>query len=153
MSRLTVALGGSMNPIDSTTFPIKRVLTMEAARSLADRALEVAAGKGIHYVVISVVDDGGHLVVLLRPNKAEPAAVEIGIAKARTAAITRKPTKWWMDMLNSGVEAFLKMPNVTPVGGGHPIVVDGQVVGAISAAGGSFEDDDEICLSALAILR
>jgi len=142
-----------MDHIDLSTLPTKRVLTLEAARTLAERALETAAKKNIDYMVISVVDDGGHLIVLLRSNGAEPAAVEIGIAKARTAAITRKPTKWWMEMLNSGVYAFLKMPNVTPVSGAHPIVFDGQVIGAISAAGGSFEDDDEVCSGALAMLR
>ena len=55
-------------------------------------------------------------------------------------------------MLHSGVYAFLSMPKVTPVDGAHPIVVDGQVVGAISAAGGSFEDDNEVCFGGLAVL-
>lgn len=141
-----------MDHIDLSTMPTKYVLTLEIAQALAQRALEIAARKGIDYAVITIVDDGGHIIVLLRPNGAEPAAVEIGVAKARTAAITRKPTKWWMDMLNSGVEAFLKMPNVTPVGGAHPIFAHGQVVGAISAAGGSFDDDEESCLGALAML-
>ncbi len=137
---------------DPSTLPTKRVLTLDVAQALAERALEVARQKAIHHVVISVVDDGGHLIVLLRPHTAEPAAVDIGIAKARTAAITRKSTKWWMDMLNSGVTAFLKMPGVTPVDGAHPIKIEGQVVGAISAAGGSFEADNEICAGALALL-
>ena len=56
-------------------------------------------------------------------------------------------------MLHSGVYAFLCMPNVTPVDGAHPIVVDGQLVGAISAAGGSFEDDNEVCFGGLAVFR
>ena len=142
-----------MDHIDLATLPTKRVLTLEVARILAERALETATRKSIDYMVISVVDDGGHLIMLLRSNSAEPAAVEIGIAKARTAAITRKTTKWWMEMLNSGVTAFLKMPNVTPVSGAHPLVVGGQVIGAISAAGGSFEDDNEVCFGALALLR
>ena len=138
--------------IDTSTLPSKRVLTLPAAQALAERALQVARECDIHHVVISVVDDGGHLLVLLRPHTAEPAAVDIGIAKARTAAITRKSTKWWMDMLHSGISAFLKMPGVTPVDGAHPIYVEDQVVGAISAAGGSFETDNAICAGALAVL-
>lgn len=142
-----------MDYIDLSTLPTKRVLTLEVARALGERALEVATNKGINYMVISVVDDGGRLIVLMRQDAAEPAAVDIGIAKAHTSAITKKPTKWWMDMLHSGVHSFLSMPNVTPVDGAHPIVVDGQVVGAISAAGGTFEIDNEVCLGALAIFK
>ena len=141
-----------MDHINLNVLPTKRVLTLEVARALAERALQTASKMKIDYMVISVVDEGGHLILLLRSSGAEPAAVEIGIAKARTAAITRKSTKWWMEMLDSGVYAFLKMPDVTPVSGAHPIVVDGQVIGAISAAGGSFEDDNEVCSGALAML-
>ena len=141
-----------MDHIDLSSLPTKPTLTLEVARGLAERALETATKKGIEYMVISVVDDGGHLIVLLRPDHAEVAAVEIGIAKARTAAITRKPTRWWMEMLDSGVHAFLKMPNVTPVSGAFPLIVNGKVIGAISAAGGSFDDDDEVCAGALAML-
>ena len=141
-----------MNQIDLRTLPTKRILTLDVAYALAKHALQIARNKGIEYMVITVVDDGGHLIVLLRPDHAEVAAVEIGIAKARTAAITRKTTKWWMEMLDSGIQAFLKMPNVTPVSGAHPIVIDGQVIGAISAAGGSFDDDNAVCAEALAML-
>jgi len=142
-----------MDHIDLNTLPTKRVLTLKVARALGERALEAAMKKGINYMVISVVDDGGRLIVLMRQDAAEPAAVDIGIAKARTAAITRKPTKWWTDMLHSGVYAFLSMPGVTPVDGAHPIAVEGQIVGAISAAGGTFEDDNEVCLGALALFQ
>jgi Haem-degrading len=79
-------------------------------------------------------------------------AIEIGIAKAKTAAITRKPTQWWMDQLHGGILAFLAMPGVTPVGGAHPIIIEGQVVGAVSTAGGSFDVDNDICQAALAIV-
>jgi glc operon protein GlcG len=134
------------------TLPTKRVLTLDVARFLADAALKAAAEKNINYLVVSIVDDGGYLITLSRQSGAELAAVEIGIAKARTAAITRKPTQWWTDQLHNGVYAFLAMPGVTPVGGAHPIKIDGQVVGAISTAGGSFEVDNDICQTALAVL-
>ena len=141
-----------MNKIDTTSLPTKRVLTLDVAQAITAAAIEAAVKLDINYLVISIVDDGGYLVSLSRQSGAEIAAIEIGIAKARTAAITRKPTQWWMDQLNSGVHAFLVMPGVTPVGGGHPIRIDGQVVGAISTAGGSFEVDNDICLAAIGIL-
>lgn len=141
-----------MTKVDVSTLPTKKFLTLEVARALADAALVAAAEKNINYLVISIVDDGGYLIALSRQTGAEKAAVDIGIAKARTAAITRKPTQWWTDQLHSGVYAFLAMPGVTPVGGAHPIMIDGQVVGAISTAGGSFEVDNDICQTALAVL-
>jgi len=144
-----------MDRIDLETInnlPTKRVLTLEVARLLAEAALEAAMKKNINYLVISIVDEGGYLITLSRQNGAELAAIEIGIAKARTAAITRKPTQWWTDQLHNGVYAFLAMPGVTPVGGAHPIKIHGQVVGAISTAGGSFEVDNDICQTALAVL-
>lgn len=142
-----------MKGFDVDMLPTKRVLTLDVACAIADAALKAAISKDIDYLVISVVDDGGNLIVLLRQNGAELAAVDIGIAKARTAAITRKPTQWWTDQLHSGIYAFLAMPGVTPVGGAHPIKIAGQVVGAISTAGGSFEVDNEICMSALALFH
>lgn len=141
-----------MTNINIDSLPTKKVLTLEAASAISDTALKAATEKNINYLVISIVDDGGHLIALSRQNGAELAAVEIGIAKARTAAITRKSTQWWTDQLHNGVYAFLAMPGVTPVGGAHPIVIDGQVVGAISTAGGSFDVDNDICRTALAIL-
>lgn len=141
-----------MKKIDVSSIPTKKILTLEVASLIAEAALNAAAAKNINYLVISIVDDGGHLITLARQSGAEVAAVEIGIAKARTAAITRKPTQWWTDQLHNGVYAFLAMPGVTPVGGAHPIKLDGQVVGAISTAGGSFEVDNDICQSALAII-
>jgi glc operon protein GlcG len=141
-----------MERVDVSTLPTKKVLTREVSRALTEAALAAAVERDINYLVICIVDDGGFLIELSRQNGAERAAVDIGIAKARTAAITRKPTQWWTDQLHSGVFAFLAMPGVTPVGGAHPIEIDGQVVGAISTAGGSFEVDNDICRTALALL-
>lgn len=139
--------------VDTTSLPTKRVLTMEAARAICDAALAAAASKDIDYLAISVVDDGGHLLAFVRQSGAEAATADIGVAKARTAATTRKPTQWWTDHLHSGTYAFLGMPGVTPVGGAHPIRIDGRVVGAVSAAGGSFEVDNDICQCAMAIIQ
>ena len=141
-----------MQKFDVSALPSKPVLTIEAARKMVDAALEAAARMDVNYLVISVFDDGGYLIALSRQNGAEKAAVDIGIAKGKTAAITRKPTQWWTEQLHSGVLAFLAMPGVTPVGGAHPITIDGQVVGAISAAGGSFEVDNEVCQAGIAAL-
>ncbi len=142
-----------MNCIDLASLPTKKILTLKAARAIGDAALAAAEEKGYNHLVISVTDDSGHLLYLLRQDGAEKAAVDIGNAKARTAAITKKPTKWWSDMLHNGVTSFLGMPHITPVDGAHPILIDRQVVGAISASGGSGEEDNEICMAGLAVLQ
>jgi len=136
----------------SLTLPVKSVLTLECAQRLADTALRLALEKGLTNLVIAVVDDGGHLVVLLRQDQAEPAAVEIGIEKARTAALTRKATKVFKQMLLDGKTWVLGMPGITPVEGGQPISVSGATIGGIGVAGASGDIDTEIGSGALSAL-
>jgi glc operon protein GlcG len=135
------------------SLPSKRILTLNAAREIADGALVEAIKRGLNQLVIAVVDDGGRLIFLLRQDDAEPAAVDIGIAKARTAAIFKKPTKDWKEKLLAGNYWVLGMPNMTPVEGGLPIVVEDQVIGAIGIAGAKGAVDTEIGLASLALLQ
>jgi glc operon protein GlcG len=135
------------------SLPTKRVLTLEVARSLADAALAESIKRGFNQLVIVVVDDGGRLIFLLRQDEAEPAAVDIGIAKARTAAIFKKATKEWKEKLLAGNTWVLAMPNMTPVEGGIPIVVEGRVIGAIGIAGAKGTADTEIGLASLATFQ
>jgi glc operon protein GlcG len=137
--------------IDS--LPTKRVLTLEAARKIADMALAEAIKRGFNQLVIVVVDDGGRLLFLLRQDDAEPAAVDIGIAKARTAAIFKKATKEWKEKLLAGNNWVLGMPNMTPVEGGIPIIVEQRVIGAIGIAGAKGSADTEIGLASLTIFQ
>jgi glc operon protein GlcG len=134
------------------SLPTKKVLTLEWARKMADAALAAATQRQLNTLVITVVDDAGVLLYLLRQDGAEPAAVDIGIAKARTAAIFRRPTKHWKDTLLEGKLWVLGMPNMTPVEGGQPIVVDGQTIGGLGIAGASGALDTEIGTIALAVL-
>jgi glc operon protein GlcG len=134
------------------SLPTKKVLTLEWARKMADAALAAATQRQLNTLVITVVDDAGVLLYLLRQDGAEPAAVDIGIAKARTAAIFRRPTKHWKDTLLEGKLWVLAMPNMTPVEGGQPIVVDGQTIGGLGIAGASGVLDSEVGTIALAVL-
>jgi glc operon protein GlcG len=135
------------------SLPSKKVLTLEAAREIADGALAEAVKRGFNHLVIVVVDDGGRLIFLLRQDDAEPAAVDIGIAKARTAAIFKKPTKEWKEKLLAGNNWVLAMPNMTPIEGGIPIFVENRVIGAIGIAGAKGSADTEIGLASLALLQ
>lgn len=133
--------------------PTKKVLTLDAARAVADAALAEAVKRGFNELVIVVVDDGGRLIFLVRQDNAEPAAIDIGIAKTRTAAIFKRETKEWKERLLDGKWWVLGMPNMAPIEGGVPIVVEGRVIGALGVAGGSGGADSEICRAGLAVLE
>jgi glc operon protein GlcG len=80
------------------------------------------------------------------------ASVEVGIGKARTAAIFRRPSKEFEDQIRSGRVAALALPGATPLQGGVPLVVAGQVVGAIGVSGNTPQEDEDIAKAGAAAL-
>ncbi len=131
--------------------PRKNVLTLDVARAVA-AAAEAEAVKRNATVVIAVVDDGGHVVYLERLNDTQVASVDVGIGKARTAAIFRRPSKVFEDQIRDGRVAALALPGATPLQGGVPLVVDGQVIGAIGVSGNTPQEDEDIALAGAAAL-
>jgi glc operon protein GlcG len=123
--------------------PRKQVLTLDAAKKIA-AAAETEARKRGATVVIAVVDDGGYLLVLERLDDTQVASVDVGIAKARTAAIFRRPSKVFEDQVKNGRVAALALPGAVALQGGVPIIVDGKVVGAIGVSGNSPQEDEDI---------
>ena len=123
--------------------PTKQVLTLDAAKKIA-AAAEAEAKKRGATVVIAVVDDGGYLLVLERLDDTQVASVDVGIAKARTAAIFRRPSKVFEDQIRDGRVAALTLTGATPLQGGVPIIVDGKVIGAIGVSGNSPQEDEDI---------
>ena len=132
--------------------PTKQVLTLEAAKKIA-AAAEAEARKRGATVVIAVVDDGGYLLVLERLDDTQVASVDVGIAKARTAAIFRRPSKVFEDQVKNGRVAALDLPGAVALQGGVPIIANGQVVGAIGVSGGHYSQDMEVAEAGLAALR
>ena len=123
--------------------PVKQVLTLGVAKKIA-AAAEAEALKRGSTVVIVVVDDGGHVIVLERLDDTQVASVEVGIGKARTAAIFRRPSKVFEDQIREGRVAALALPGATPLQGGIPIIVDGKVIGAIGVSGNTPQEDEDI---------
>ena len=123
--------------------PTKQVLTLDAAKRIAAAAEAEARRRGAT-VVIAVVDDGGYLLVLERLDDTQVASVDVGIAKARTAAIFRRPSKVFEDQVKNGRVAALALPGAVALQGGVPIIVDGKVVGAIGVSGNSPQEDEDI---------
>src|SRR5690349_826615 len=123
--------------------PTKQVLTLDTARKIAAAAEAEAKRRGAT-VVIAVVDDGGYLLVLERLDDTQVASVDVGIAKARTAAIFRRPSKVFEDQVKNGRVSALALPGAMALQGGVPIIIDGKVVGAVGVSGNSPQEDEDI---------
>jgi len=130
----------------------KKVLSLAAARKVAAAAQEAARVKGVD-VVIVVVDDGGYILLLERMDGAQVASVNVGIGKARTAAIYRRPSKVFEDQIKNGRIAALALADATPLQGGVPILLDGKVIGAIGISGDSPQIDEDIAFAGAAAFK
>src|SRR5215471_4848438 len=123
--------------------PEKKVITLTVAKKIA-AAAEAEATRRHLTTVIVVVDDGGHPLLLHRLDNTQVASVDVGIGKARTAAIFRRPSKDFEDQIKQGRVAALALPGATPLQGGVPIIHDGKVIGAIGVSGESPEEDEDV---------
>ena len=130
----------------------KPTLTADDVRAIA-AAAESEAKANQWAVTIAVVDDGGHLLWLQRLDGAAPISAEIAQAKARTAAVGRRESRIYEEMINGGRVSFLSAPTLTGMlEGGVPIVVDGQVVGAVGVSGVKSTEDAQIARAGIAAL-
>ena len=127
------------------------MLTLEDCKRIAAAAEAEAKGNNWN-VCVAIVDDGGHLLHLFRMDGATPANSRIAIEKGRTAAETRRSTAMWEERIKSGRTAMLKMPGVTPVQGGLPIVIDGECIGAVGVSGVQSHEDEQIAKAGIAAL-
>lgn len=104
-------------------------------------------------VVIAIVDDGGHLLWLQRLDGAAPISAHIAPAKARTAALGRRESKIYEDMVNNGRMSFLSAPELEGLlEGGVPVIVEGHVVGAVGVSGVKSAEDAQIAKAGIAAL-
>ncbi len=127
----------------------KKALTLEVAKRIA-AAAEVEAKKNNWNVVICVVDDGANLMYLQKMDGTQIGSVDIAQMKARTAIKMKRPSKVLEDAVAGGRNAVLKLPDVLPVEGGVPLVIDGQFVGAIGVSGVTSQQDGQIAAAGVA---
>jgi glc operon protein GlcG len=119
------------------------VLALFAYTVAALAAEHVASKKASSGGTIAVVDDGGNLMALERIDGTFATGANISIGKARTAAIFQRPTKFFEDTIGKGRTSMVALNDFTPLQGGEPILVDGQVVGAVSVSGATSAQEDE----------
>ncbi|MDO9286064.1 MAG: heme-binding protein [Aquabacterium sp.] len=130
----------------------KSVLTLADVRAIA-QAAEAEALAHQWAVTIAIVDDGGHLLWLQRLDGAAPVSAHIAPAKARTAALGRRESKVYEDVINQGRYSFLSAPELEGMlEGGVPVLVDGQCVGAVGVSGVKSSEDAQIARAGIAAL-
>jgi glc operon protein GlcG len=128
--------------------PYGRSITIAEAKKVAAAALAPAIENG-WTVVIAIVDPGGHLVYVEKLDQTQVGSVVIAEQKARSAAIFKRPTKMFQERLARGGDGLLvlRLAGAIPVEGGLPIVVGGELIGALGVSGGSSAED-EVCAEA-----
>ena len=128
----------------------KSYLTRDDALRILAAARREADNNG-WAVSIAVVDDGGHPLVLERLDRCAPVGAYIATEKARTAALGRRESRLYEEMINGGRNAFLSVPVLSGMlEGGVPVVVDGQVVGAVGVSGVKPDQDSQIARAGVA---
>jgi uncharacterized protein GlcG (DUF336 family) len=127
----------------------ERNVSMQMARTIADAAMEcVSTGNGLS---VAVVDRAGQIKVLVRGDGTPPMGAELSRRKAYTARTFRRPSLEWAKRTETGLAGQRMLTDVIPLGGGMPIKVGDEVIGAVGVSGAGDQQDDENCAkSALA---
>ena len=143
---VALALSMAAGAVEAQVTQSKKVLTLEGAKAIA-AAAAAEAKNGSEGASIAIVDDGGNLMYLERIQPTFPMGATISTEKARTAALFQKPTKILEDAIVGGRTPLLNAWSA-PLNGGEPIVVDGQVIGAIGVSGASSASRDAVIATA-----
>lgn len=137
------------------TPPYGAPISLEQAKK-AMAAAEAEARKNNWNVVISIVDSGGHLVMMQRLDTTQYGSIHIATEKAQGAVAFRRPTKVWQDLIAQG-GVHLRVLNLTGdagvLEGGVPVVVDGKIIGAIGVSGVSSDQDAQVAMAGANALK
>ena len=129
-------------------------ITLDNAKKAAAPAL-AEARRNDWAMAVAIVDSGGDLVYFEKMDDTQTGSVVVAIAKARSAALFKRPTKAFQDTLASGGEGLrvLRLENAVPVEGGIPLVVDGKIAGAIGLSGGTSAQDGQCAQAGVNALK
>lgn len=139
-------------PLGAQVTAPRHTLTLDGARRVIAGA--VAEARRLNTTgVIAIVDDGGNLMALERLDNTFAAGANISIGKARTAVLFKRPTKVFEDIIKGGRTAMVALNDFTPLQGGIPIVVDGQIVGGVGVSGAaSAQQDEELAIAGAGVV-
>ena len=151
LSLIALAVFAALSMNANAQLADKKVLTLEAAKKIA-AAAETEARKNNWNVVIAVVDDGGHLLYLQRIDGTQTGSIDVAIGKARTAAAFKRPTKVFDELAKTRPSITSISPNAVLLEGGVPVVVGGQMVGAVGVSGVTSQQDAQVAEAGIAAL-
>jgi len=148
ISAVGMLMALTFSSISSAQTMQKKALTLEGAKRVIAAAVAEAKSKNAPGGAIAVVDEGGNLIAVERLDNTFAAGANISIGKARTAVLFKRPTKFFEDVINKGRTAMTTVNDFTPLQGGIPIIVDGQIIGAVGVSGAaSAEQDEELAIA------
>jgi|SRR5579862_5764791 len=144
----------AQNPAAPANVPYGTPISAESAKKLAAAAI-AEARKNNWAMAVAIVDTGGYLVYFERMPDTQLGSVEVSIEKAKSAALFRRATKAFQDILAAGGEGLriLSLHGAVPVEGGIPLIVDGKIIGAIGASGGSSDQDGRTAQAGVSALK
>ena len=128
----------------------KYTLDLDSARRVAEAA-QMFADKNDWNVAIAIVDDGGYLMYLQR-DKVQLGSIDVCIEKARAAAIFRRSTQIWEDIVNGDRPGYMALSGMMPLEGGLPLIYQGQVIGAIGVSGVKSTEDGMVAQAGVCAL-
>lgn len=129
----------------------RKAITLKLARQIIDRAEQAAQDNGVD-VVIAIMDGGGNLISLSRMDQAPIGSVLVAQQKARSSVIFKSKTKEFESWLKSGAMGVLTL-DVIPFEGGVPIIVEGNIIGAVGVSGGTAAQDGAVAEAGAAIVE
>ncbi len=136
------------------TNPYGAPITLENAKKAAAPALAEARTQG-WTMAVAIVDPGGTLVYYEKMDDTQMGSARVAIAKARSAALFKRPTKEFQETLAEGADGLrvLRIEGAVPVEGGVPLVIDGKIAGAIGLSGGTSAQDGQCARAGADALR
>ena len=151
---LTIAAFGQTPPAAPANPPYGTPISTDSAKKIAAAAV-AEARKHNWAMAVAIVDTGGYLVYFERMQDTQLGSVEVSIEKAKSAALFRRPTKSFQDTVAAGGAGLrmLGLKGAVPVEGGIPIIVDGKLVGAVGASGGTSDQDGSTAQAGIAAMK
>lgn len=144
----SLALAAAAGSARAATLAERKTLTLDGARAVVAAAQAEARRLNAPGGVVAVVDAGGDLVALERLDGTFAAGARISVGKAKTAVAFKKPTRFFEEIIKNGRTAMVALEEFTPLQGGVPILVDGQLVGGVGVSGAaSAAQDEELALA------
>jgi glc operon protein GlcG len=153
LGALVALMAAGVLSAQSAALATRKTLTLEGARRVI-AAAQAEAKKNNATGVVAVVDEGGNVIALERLDGTFAAGAHISIGKARTAVLFKRPTRFFEDVIGKGRTAMVALTDFTPLQGGVPIVVDGEVVGGVGVSGAaSAQQDEELAIAGAAAIK